>query len=147
MGWLSDIFSSGVDKVVDSVGKALDNLFTSDEERLRLKNALKSAMDEFKLKAQELINQQMQMQSKNIRAEANGESYLQRNWRPLTMLTFVFIIANTYIISPYLSMLFSVKLNPPDLTPEMWELLKLGIGGYVIGRSLEKSVKAYKGVV
>ena len=27
---------------------------------------------------------------------------------------------------------------------EIWEILKLGIGGYVVGRSVEKVMKEYK---
>jgi len=27
----------------------------------------------------------------------------------------------------------------------MWDLLKIGVGGYIGGRSLEKAVKYYKG--
>jgi len=32
-----------------------------------------------------------------------------------------------------------------DIPPDMWDLLKLGIGGYVVGRSVEKGVKVWKG--
>ena len=37
---LTDLFTSGVSKVVDSVGNALDKLVTSDEERELIKNEL-----------------------------------------------------------------------------------------------------------
>ena len=78
-----------------------------------------------------------------ITAEANSEHWIAANWRPITMLTFVFIIANNYIIYPYLSLFFDdapVLAIPPD----MWDLLKLGLGGYVVGRSVEKTVKNLK---
>jgi len=35
-----------------------------------------------------------------IAAEAQGESWLQRNWRPLLMCLFGVIIANNYIVVP-----------------------------------------------
>jgi len=79
-----------------------------------------------------------------VTAEANSEHWIAANWRPITMLTFVFIIANNYIIYPYLSLFFKaapVLIIPPD----MWELLKIGLGGYVVGRTVEKSIKNYKG--
>ena len=84
----------------------------------------------------------LEQQASVVRAEATGESFMQRNWRPITMLTFVFIIANNYILFPYLQLFFStgVALTIP---PDMWGLLRLGLGGYVVGRSVEKSVKAY----
>ncbi len=74
-----------------------------------------------------------------IAAEAQGDSWLQRNWRPLLMCLFGVIIANNYLIVPLLGTPIA------DIPPDMWELLKLGIGGYVVGRSVEKGVKVWKG--
>ena len=73
-----------------------------------------------------------------IVAEAQGESWLQRNWRPLLMVLFGVIIANNYIVVPI--------FNTPaaEIPPDMWDLLKLGVGGYVVGRTVEKGVKHWK---
>ena len=76
-----------------------------------------------------------------IQAEANSEHWLTANWRPLTMLTFVVIIANNYILYPYLS-LFWIDAPNLELPPDMWALLKIGLGGYTVGRSGEKIAKA-----
>ena len=78
-----------------------------------------------------------------VTAEASSDHWLAANWRPITMLTFVFIIANNYIIYPYLALFFesAPKLEIP---PDMWALLKIGLGGYVVGRSVEKAVKGFK---
>ena len=78
-----------------------------------------------------------------ITAESNSEHFLVAAWRPITMLVFVFIIANNYILYPYIS-LFWDSAPKLDLPPDMWDLLKIGIGGYTIGRTVEKSVKSYK---
>ena len=40
MSWLSEIFTSSAAVLVDSVGKAIDSTFTTDEEKLKLKNEL-----------------------------------------------------------------------------------------------------------
>ena len=79
-----------------------------------------------------------------ITAEANSKFALAAVWRPITMLTFVAIVANNYILAPYLHAMFgwSVTLDMPT---ELWELLKIGLGGYVLGRSGEKMVAAYRG--
>lgn len=82
-----------------------------------------------------------QMQA--IVAEAQGESWLQRNWRPVTMLSFVGIIVNNYILVPYFSALFSTTLPMLDITEQMWSLLNLGIGGYIAGRTAEKIAVPY----
>jgi len=70
-------------------------------------------------------------------AEAQGESYLQRNWRPIMMLTFVAIIANNFILAPYIGALGGVEVYL-DLPERIWDLLTLGVTGYVVGRSAEK---------
>ena len=71
-------------------------------------------------------------------AEAQGESWLQRNWRPITMLSFVAIIVNNYMLAPYFQAVagWSVVLEIPE---GMWGLLTVGLGGYVVGRTIEKT--------
>jgi len=77
-------------------------------------------------------------------AEAKSEHALTSQWRPVTMLVFTAIVANNYIIAPYLSAIFgwSVTLEMPD---QLWNLLSIGIGGYVVGRSSEKAIKSWRG--
>jgi len=79
-----------------------------------------------------------------IVAEAQSEHWLVAAWRPITMLTFVVIIANNYILAPYLDAMFGSSLQLP-LPPDLWDLLKIGLGGYVAGRSGEKMIKYWKG--
>ena len=86
----------------------------------------------------------LQVRAGIITAEANSEHFLVAAWRPITMLVFVFIIANNYILYPYLS-LFIDNAPKLEIPPDMWDLLKIGIGGYTVGRTIEKSVKSYKG--
>lgn len=85
----------------------------------------------------------LQISAGVVTAEANSEHWLAANWRPITMLTFVFIIANNYIIYPYLSLIFD---DAPmlEIPKDMWELLKIGLGGYVVGRSVEKVAKVVR---
>lgn len=73
-----------------------------------------------------------------IVAEANGDSWLQRNWRPMLMCLFGLIVANNYLVVP----LFATP--SAEIPPDMWALLKIGIGGYVVGRSVEKGIKVWK---
>lgn len=71
-------------------------------------------------------------QSETIQGEEKSESWLARNWRPILMLTFTYIIAHNYVIAPMFSW------HTLEIVPDMWALLKLGIGGYIMGRSGEK---------
>ena len=71
------------------------------------------------------------MQTEIIVAEAKG-NFIQRSWRPILMLSFGFIVIYVKFAAP----LFGLPI--PELEIEFWELLKIGIGGYVVGRSAEK---------
>lgn len=69
-----------------------------------------------------------------IQTEAQG-NWLQRSWRPIIMLVFAAIVlAGTFLELPIL-----------DDTSRFWDLLEIGIGGYVIGRSAEKITGRLKG--
>ncbi len=86
--------------------------------------------------------EQIKAQTQIITTEAKG-GWLQRNWRPMLMCLFGIIIANNYLIYPYLA-LFWDAAPKMEIPPDMWGLLKLGVGGYVVGRTVEKAVKEYK---
>jgi len=74
-----------------------------------------------------------------LNAEMQG-NWLQRSWRPILMLSLVLIVINNYILFPY----FPDTLTMLELPNELWNLLTIGVGGYVAGRSIEKAVKIYK---
>lgn len=104
-------------------------IHTSEEEKLVLKNDLKKAELEITAQVLTLQSHLLQSQTQIITAEANGQSWGQRNWRPITMLTFlVLIICDSFGFLAF------------RLSNEAWELLKIGLGGYVIGRSAEKVI-------
>ncbi|MDX1736975.1 MAG: 3TM-type holin [Alphaproteobacteria bacterium] len=73
-----------------------------------------------------------------VLAETKGESWLQRNWRPMLMVLFGYIIAHNYVLAPLFG-LASVRM--PD---HLWELLKIGIGGYIISRGSEKGIRMWR---
>ncbi len=79
-----------------------------------------------------------------IQAEAKSDSWMASNWRPVLMLTFTAIVAVNWLILPVVSW-FGPHLVPLVLPPDMWDLLKIGVGGYIVGRSGEKITKSLKG--
>ena len=103
---------------------------------------------ELQRQATEMLHEEgqtrLQGQISIILAEAQGASWLQRNWRPILMLTVVAIIANNYIVAPYLG-LFGLPALVLDLPGELYTLMTIGVGGYIAGRSGEKIAKTLKG--
>ncbi|MEM5789120.1 MAG: 3TM-type holin [Syntrophobacteraceae bacterium] len=124
-----------VGKVVSQVLGIIDQAVPDKDQAAKLKQELSLAVIE---KDFSFVEKEIQARAQIISAEAQGASFLQRNWRPILMLTFTYIIAHNYVLSPMFS------LQRLDIPPDMWELLKLGMGGYIIGRTAEKAVETWK---
>lgn len=107
----------------------IDSLHTSEEEKINAKKAMLESQMEISLQLLGYEARLMEAKSDVIMSEANGQSSLQRNWRPITMLTFLVLVV-----------LDSLGVLPTPLAPEAWTLLQMGLGGYVVGRSAEKIV-------
>jgi hypothetical protein len=118
------IFGTAGKEITKSIGDTIDNLSTSDQEKLAAKEKLTSTV------MTQLVTA-LQAQAGIITTEAQG-NWLQRSWRPILMLAFGFIIIYQYFISPVF------HFERVDLPEKFWVLLELGIGGYVVGRSVEK---------
>lgn len=123
--------------VAGPVFDVIDQAVTDKDQAARLKAELK----------RRLIDQQdagLQARMKVVLAEATGESWLQRNWRPLLMIVIVAIVANNYLLAPYLGAMFGVGLQLA-LPEQLWDLMTMGVGGYIAGRSGEKIVGTLRG--
>ena len=129
------------DVVADVTGKissTIDNLHTSEKEKLEANAMLKRLENELIFKTIDAAQKEVESQRDIIVAEAKSESWIARNWRPITALVFTYIIAHNYVIGP----LFSLRIL--EIPPDMWQLLKLMIGGYVASRGIEKGIKEWK---
>jgi len=112
-----------VTPVTDLIGKFVEDKDKANELRGQM-FALQTQMAE---KLMDYEKQLLESKSSIIIAEAQGNSWMQRSWRPITMLTFLaLVVADSFGWLP----------NP--LAKEAWTLLQIGLGGYVTGRSLEK---------
>ena len=115
--------------VVKDLLGGLDKLFTSKEEKIKAENVIKQILVQKELELQK-------MQTEIIVTEAKG-NWLQRSWRPILMLAFGFIVIYVKFLAPVFG------LTIPELENEFWNLLQIGIGGYVIGRTGEKMMNSY----
>ncbi|KKL97270.1 hypothetical protein LCGC14_1836130, partial [marine sediment metagenome] len=65
----------GADKIVDKTMSGLDNLFTSDEERLQARNVLAKGMQEFELALESQLTDRW-------KADMASDSWLSKAVRP-----------------------------------------------------------------
>ena len=125
---LDALLKTGLKGVTDSVGGLVDKFVTTDQERLQMKQELLNVVVDYG-------DAQLKAQSEVLTTEMQG-NWLQKSWRPILMLAFGFIIIYEYFISKVFNL-------PTVALPEnFWNLLELGMGGYVIGRSAEKITQA-----
>ena len=73
-----------------------------------------------------------------INTEAGSKHTITAIWRPVLMLTITAIVGVNYLIVPLLVQ-FGIGAAPIPLPDQLWNLLQIGVGGYVVGRSVEKS--------
>ena len=81
--------------------------------------------------------------SQIILAEAKSESWIASSWRPILMFNITLIVSVNYLIFPLIEVATGSKLMIP-LPDELWTLLTVGVGGYVVGRSGEKVAKTLR---
>jgi hypothetical protein len=117
---ISDPFTA----VLNIGGQLIDRLWPDPEKKDQAKLALMEMAQKGQLT--ELMGR-----AEIVKAEAASEHWLAANWRPILMLTFGGLIVARWFgfAAPELSEAEYLKL---------WDIVELGIGGYVIGRSAEK---------
>jgi len=94
-----------------------------------------------KLKAQlqtELLQshtEELKAAASIVEAEAKAGPFTS-SWRPLLMYVLIFILVWNYILGPIIK-IFTGSVISFELPGDVWTLLQIGLGGYVVGRSGE----------
>lgn len=70
-----------------------------------------------------------------VEAEAKSNWFVS-SWRPLLMYVLIFILVWNYIFGPIIKIIFGSVITF-ELPGDVWTLLQIGLGGYVVGRSGE----------
>lgn len=120
------------DKILDILGPVrdiVDELHTSEEEKMQIKARVFDVQTQFASQMLSYEAELMKAKADVIKSEAQGSSWIQRSWRPITMLTFLALVV-----------LDAFNLLAFRLAEQAWDLLQIGLGGYVVGRSAEKIV-------
>jgi len=106
------------------LGKVVERLIPDPDQAAKAKNqlvdmAVRGELDELAQRAGV------------IRAEAQGDGWLQRSWRPIVMLVFTALIVARWLgwSAPDLSEAVELKL---------FSIVQVGLGGYIASRGIEK---------
>ena len=127
MSFISKLFTSNAKNLVGEVGNVVDNLTTTQEEKLEAKRKIKEITLNFETELQKEV-------SKRWEQDMNSDSWLSKNIRPLTLIFLVFCtIILIFIDSGKID--FKVQDHWIDL---LQIILITIIGAYFGGRSYEK---------
>lgn len=121
-----------IERIIGPVSNLLGEYIEDADKRAELETRLRLAL---LTQERDFVNAARDV----VVAEAGGESWLQRNWRPVIMLIFGAILANNYIVVPWLQAFGIETVAVLEIPDGMWGLLSVGLGGYVIGRTIEKT--------
>jgi len=117
MGFLQNLFSGGASTLVDSVGKVLDNVTTTKEERMQLENEIRKSEMQFQLDLKKLSNEEQQMILGDINSARIREAQVQTSENATKL---------SKNVSPYLALgttfitltLFFILIFKPTTVPE-----------------------------
>ena len=128
MSILGTIFSGGAKDLVEGVGGVIDDLHTSEEEKLEAAQKVKELVSNYEVEMEKQITDRW-------KSDMTSDSWLSKNVRPMVL---IFLVISTVL------MIFIDAGTIKFVVEEKWtDLLQLVlitvIGAYFGGRSLEKT--------
>ena len=127
---LGNLLSGGAAELVKGVGGVIDNLHTSEEEKLEAERKIKELMANYEVEMEKNITSRWE-------ADLKSDSWLSKNIRPLVL---VFLVVSTVLLIFIDAGAISFKVQ--DKWTDLLQLVLITvIGAYFGGRSLEKVKK------
>ena len=127
---LGKLFSAGAADLVKGVGGVIDELHTSQEEKLEAERKIKEVVANYEVEMEKNITARWE-------ADLKSDSWLSKNVRPMVLI-FLIVCTMLLIFIDAGALNFEVKSTWVDLLQLV--LITL-IGAYFGGRSLEKVKK------
>ena len=119
--------------LIKDIGKVVDNLHTSDEERLQAKQRIQEILEEADKDAQQQVTDRWKY-------DMQSDSFLSKNIRPLTMV-FLTVMFTLLAFTDGNIGQFSIQ---KEYIPIFQTLLITVYGAYFVGRTWEKNKKSGK---
>jgi len=126
--------------IIGTIVEKVANIIDQTVEDKDLANKIKSQI-QLTILAKEYDNIAKELEAKRdiIISETKSESWITRNWRPITMLTFVGLITADWLG-------FTATNLTPELKMKLFDIIQIGLGGYVVGRTVEKVAPSIKDI-
>lgn len=115
--------------MVKTLFKTIDKTIDNKGEAEKMKNHIQQQLLSGQLK-------ELEAQASIITAEAKG-GWLQRNWRPILMLVFAGLVVAHWFG-------YTAPNIPESVQNSLLNIVLVGMGGYIVGRSGEKMMDKFK---
>ncbi|MDD2306275.1 MAG: hypothetical protein PHP53_16345 [Prolixibacteraceae bacterium] len=128
MGFLQNLFSGGAGTLVDSVGKVLDNVITTKEEKMSLDNEIRKSEMQYQLDMQKLSNEEQQMILGDINSARQREVQVQTSEYATQLAKNVapYLALGTTFIT--LTLFFVLIFRPGNVPQESKEIILYILG-------------------
>lgn len=136
MGIISKITDALGGNLLEGVNEILGQFIDDPQEVAEAEQMIMEEERKIQEALLEYEAERMAQRSKTVRAEIHSDHWLASNWRPILMLTFGFIAVYA-AIAPALG---APGLAMDQIPNRAWNVMMVGIGGYVAGRSAEKII-------
>src|SRR3989337_212110 len=141
MGWIDGLIGGGVGKLVESVGNTVDKFITTEEEKIKLKQAVDKDIMDFKTSVLQNAESYEQELTKRLQADMASDSWLSKNIRPMTLIAILCMYSVFSITSGNIGG-FKIAESYVQLLGQ-WGMMIMSF--YFGGRSLEKIATIWKG--
>jgi hypothetical protein len=119
------------------LAKILFSTIEKSVEDKDLQAKLKAQLNEQLLKSS---TEELKAAASIVEAEAKS-GWFSASWRPLLMYVLIFVLVFNYIFAPIIKMITGIVVGF-ELPGDVWTLLQIGLGGYVVGRSGESIARS-----
>lgn len=130
---MKKIFQAITGGLLKDIGRVIDNLHTSDEERLEAKQKLQELLEQADKEAQDQVTERWKL-------DMQSDPFLSKNIRPL-VLVFLTVMFTLFAFTDGNIGGFEVQ---KEYIPIFQSLLITVYGAYFVGRTWEKSKKSGK---
>ena len=137
-GLLERLFGVGKGGIIGAVGKVIDDLHTSDEEKADAKLAVQRLMLERQEQADKMLRAELDAQREITVAELRQDDEYTKRARPSVVYMGLGAMAVNYVLLPWAARIWGADLPPIELPEAFWIAWGGVTGVYAIGRTAEK---------
>lgn len=127
---MKKIFKLITGSLINDIGKVIDNLTTTEEERLEAKKQLQELLEKADKDAQDQITARWQ-------SDMNSDSFLSKNIRPMVLI----FLTTMFTLLAFTDGNIGAFTIQKEYIPIFQTLLVTVYGAYFVGRSWEKTKK------